>query len=183
MAAYRHLLPSMPPTNRVYAGDPNEHLSNTGLGLAYSNIPNQSVLVGQQQQHQQLTSSANVGMMTTSQSQQQQQQHLLQQQYHHPQHIHPHHLHHHQQQAQHHHNNNHLSYHHQQFNVGGQHVSLARHLLANGQHQQVQVMHNGSVVTGTGSAGGVGGSGSGPLKGMMYHNGIRSSVIPLNASK
>lgn len=47
-------------------------------------------------------------------------------------------------------------------------MNLARHLLATGQaaaaHQQA--MHNNNA-----------------MKGMIYHGGMRSSVVPLNASK
>lgn len=178
MAAYRHLMPPVPPTNRVYGtpgpGGPNEHRLHP-----YDDHGN-SVMSGQQASNSGQTNNSvtKVGIMNNTSGQQQQQQHqgstnhhmpqqqfhhqqgmhLLQQQQQHPQQTHQHHLHHH-----------HLSY--QQFSVGGQHVNLARHLLATGQVHQ-QVLHSSQQA----------------MKGMMYHGGggvggLRSAVVPLNASK
>lgn len=169
MAAYRHLLPPMPITNRVYGNsDPGDHGHSAGTVVGGGHSYDSHATTNGQ------ASNSPVVMMSNHQSshihQQQQQQ---QQQFHHPPGMHllqqqqQHQLHHHNHHSsgaanQHHH---HLSY--QQFNVGGQHVNLARHLLATGQaHQQQQVMHNNN-----------------PMKGMIYHAGLRTGVVPLNASK
>lgn len=180
MAAYRHLLPPMPPTTRVY-GAPNDHL-HAANSRAYDDLASvgqssnshstpsgmmnnghQSVPVSgsappaHQAQHHNMQPQQ---QPPTSQHQQQQQQAQF---YHHQ-----------QQQGMHLHNHHHTANHHplsyQQFSVvgGQQHMNLARHLLATGQaaaaHQQA--MHNNNA-----------------MKGMIYHGGMRSSVVPLNASK
>lgn len=162
MAAYRHLLPPMPPTNRIYGAGPNDHLQQTPSVRPYDDHGHNTVLTGQTNPnsimmnnhpsvHPPTPPAAHHNLQPpTSQHQQPQQQ------YYHQQGMHLH---------NHHHTANHHPLSYQQFSVGGQHVNLARHLLATGQAHQ-QAMHNNNA-----------------MKGMIYHGGMRSNVVPLNASK
>lgn len=180
----------MPTTNRVY-GDPIDHHHLSPNARPYED--NVNGVVGGCQPANTTTGSTSVMMNNNNhqsgsastphghnghmqqQFHHQQGMHILQQQHHQQQQQHSLHIHQlqhtHLQQQQHPNaNHHHLAY--QQFSVGGQHVNLARHLLATGQAHQ-QAMHN------TGSA-------NQTMKGMLYHNGmgIRSTgVVPLNASK